>query len=123
MASSLRGVIPAVITPFKADGSIDEKALRGEIEFHLSCGVTALCSGGSTGEGAGLSRDEVYQLNEIFIDQTRGRVPVIGGIIPDTTDEAVERGLGAKRAGAKLLQVTRPHYLFQQGLGEVVRHN
>lgn len=122
MASSLHGVIPAVITPFKADGSIDERALRGEIEFHLSCGVTALCSGGSTGEGAGLSRDEVYHLNEIFIDQTRGRVPVIGGIIPDTTDEAVELGLAAKTAGAELLQVTPPHYLFQPGLDELVAY-
>ena len=96
MVSWLRGVIPAVITPFDSAGGIDEKALRNEIEYHLGCGATALCAGGSTGEGAGLSRDEVEQLNGIFVDQVRGRVPVIAGIIPDTTAEAIELGLAAK---------------------------
>lgn len=109
----LRGVIPAVITPFDRQGKIDEKALRAEIEFHLSSGVTALCAGGTTGEGAGLSPEEVSQLDRIFVDQARGRVPVVGGIIADTTDEAVELGLAAKQAGVAALQVTPPHYVFQ----------
>ncbi|HUY14933.1 MAG TPA: dihydrodipicolinate synthase family protein [Terriglobia bacterium] len=122
MASWLRGVIPAVITPFDSVGGIDEKALRGEIEFHLSCGVSALCAGGSTGEGAGLNRDEIHRLNSIFVDQARGRAPVIGGVIPDTTDEAVELGLAAKEGGAVALQVTPPHYLFQPEISELVAY-
>src|SRR6266568_7320421 len=96
MALRLQGVIPAVITPFDQTGRIDEKALRAELEFHLSCGVSAVCAGGSTGEGAGLSREEVNRLNAIFVDQVQGRVPVIAGIIPDNTDEAVDLGLAAK---------------------------
>src|SRR5271157_4079198 len=87
MISWLRGVIPAVITPFDAEGNIDEKSMRAEIEHHLSCGATALCAGGSTGEGAGMSCEDVRQLNTIFADQVNGRVPVIGGIIPDTTEQ------------------------------------
>lgn len=122
MITWLRGVIPAVITPFDRDGRISEKALRAEIEYHLSCGATALCAGGTTGEGAGLSRDEVKQLNSIFVDQANGRVPVISGIIPDTTDEAVSLGLAAKEAGAAALQVTLPHYLFQPCIPEIVSY-
>jgi len=122
MSLKLSGVIPAVITPFTADGTINEKALRAEIEFHLSCGVSALCAGGSTGEGAGLNKEEVYLLNRIFVEQARERVPIIAGVIPDTTDEAVELGLAAKRAGATLLQVTPPHYLFQPGVQETVAY-
>ncbi len=122
MISWLRGVIPAVITPFDADGNIDEKSLRAEIEHHLSCGATALCAGGSTGEGAGMSCEDVRQLNTIFADQVNGRVPVIGGIIPDTTEEAVRLGLAAKGAGAAALQVTLPHYLFQPGIPEQVSY-
>jgi 4-hydroxy-tetrahydrodipicolinate synthase len=122
MVPWLRGVIPAVITPFDSDGRIDEKALRTEIEFHLTSGVTALCAGGSTGEGAGLSRDEVKQLNTIFVDQVNGRAPVIAGVIPDTTDEAVSLGLAAKEAGVAALQVTLPHYLFQPAVPELVSY-
>jgi len=122
MALGLQGVIPAVITPFDEMGQIDEKALRVELDFHLSCGVTAVCAGGSTGEGAGLSREDVKRLNAIFVDQVRGRVPVIAGIIPDSTEEAVDLGLAAKQAGACALQVTPPHYLFQPGIPELVSY-
>lgn len=118
----LRGVIPAVITPFDSEGRIDEPKLRAEIEFHLSCRVTSLCAGGSTGEGAGLSPEEVNQLNCIFVDQVKRRVPVIAGIIPDNTQEAVTLGLAARDAGVDALQVTPPHYLFQPGISELVSY-
>ena len=49
-------------------------------------------------------------------------MPVIAGIIPDTTDEAVNLGLAAKEAGAVALQVTPPHYLFQPGVPELVSY-
>jgi len=122
MSLRLQGVIPAVITPFRETGQIDDKALRAELDFHLSSGVTAVCAGGSTGEGAGLSREDVSRLNSVFVDQVRGRVPVIAGIIPDSTEEAVELGLAAKEAGAAALQVTPPHYLFQPGIPELVSY-
>ncbi len=122
MGLELQGVIPAVITPFDEAGQIDEKALRTELEYHLSCGVTAVCAGGSTGEGAGLGLEDVARLNAIFVDQVRGRVPVIAGIIPDSTDEAVRLGLAAKEAGVEALQVTPPHYLFQPGIPELVTY-
>jgi 4-hydroxy-tetrahydrodipicolinate synthase len=118
----LRGVIPAVITPFDRQGRIDEEALRAEIEFHLRSGATALCAGGTTGEGAGLSPGEVGELDRVFVDQTRARVPVIGGIIADITDEAVELGLAAKDAGVAALQVTPPHYVFQPDVSGLVEY-
>jgi 4-hydroxy-tetrahydrodipicolinate synthase len=122
MISWLRGVIPAVITPFNREGRIDEQALRAEIEFHLASGVTALCAGGTTGEGAGLSPEDVNELDRIFVDQAQGRVPVIGGIIPDTTDEAVQLGLAAKEAGVVALQVSPPHYIFQPDVPGLVSY-
>jgi 4-hydroxy-tetrahydrodipicolinate synthase len=118
----LRGVIPAVITPFDSQGKIDEKALRAEVEFHIACGVTALCAGGTTGEGAGLSPEEVNDLDRIFVDEANGRVPVIGGIIADTTSEAVELSLAAKKAGVSALQVCPPHYIFQPDIPGIVSY-
>lgn len=118
----LSGVIPAVITPFDQQGNIDEKSLRAEIDYQIASGVSALCAGGTTGEGAGLSPSDVKQLVQIFVDHARGRVPVIGGVIPDTTIEAIQLGLAAKEAGASLLQVTPPHYIFQPEIPEMVAY-
>jgi len=69
-----------------------------------------------------MSPAEVKKLNTIFIDQARGRAPVIAGIIPDTTDEAVTLGNLAKDEGVAALQVTPPHYLFQPGAEEIASY-
>jgi 4-hydroxy-tetrahydrodipicolinate synthase len=111
--SWLKGIIPPLVTPFDEHGRIDPSALRAEIEFQISSGATAVCVGGSTGEGAGLTPDEVFQLSSLCVEYVQGRIPVIGGAIPDTTDEAVELGMAAKKAGVKALQITPPHYLFR----------
>jgi 4-hydroxy-tetrahydrodipicolinate synthase len=118
----LRGVIPPVVTPFDVKGRVDEQAFRAEVEFQLGCGVPAICVAGSTGEGAGLTREEVKLLNHLAVDQVNGRVPVIAGIIPDNTDEAVALALAAKEAGAVLLQVTPTHYVWPLGTAELVSY-
>jgi 4-hydroxy-tetrahydrodipicolinate synthase len=56
MTKQLTGIIPPLVTPFTADGDIDEKLLRGQARFMLSKGVHGVCMGGSTGEGHTLTR-------------------------------------------------------------------
>ena len=118
----LRGIIPPIITPFDSKGRIDEDAFQAEIDFQLSCGVPAICVGGSTGEGAGMNRDEVRLINRLAMTRLRGRVPLIAGVIPDSTDEAVSLALAAKEEGAVLLQVTPTHYVSQLGAEELVSY-
>lgn len=122
MKSWLKGIVPPLVTPFDEYGKIDEAALASEVDFQISCGARALCVGGSTGEGAGLKPEEVLNLCSMSVKYARDRVPVIGGVIPDTTDEAVELGLSARKAGVKALQITPPHYLFRPGAGELVSY-
>jgi 4-hydroxy-tetrahydrodipicolinate synthase len=122
MISWLRGVIPPMVTPFDAQGEIDQEAVKSEVEFYIGCGVLGLCAGGSTGEGAGFNRDDVYNLCSRVVKEVKGRLPVIGGIIPDTTREAIELSLAAKEAGVAALQVTPPHYIFQPGIPELVSY-
>jgi 4-hydroxy-tetrahydrodipicolinate synthase len=87
--------------------------LEAEVDHHIACGAHGICVTGSTGEGAGLTPDEIFEICSIAVKHTCKRVPVVGGMIPDTTDEAVELALAAKNAGVEALQVTPPHYLFQ----------
>jgi len=113
MLTWLKGIIPPLTTPFDESGKILADALEAEVDYQIACGAQGICVTGSTGEGAGLTPDEVFEICSIAVKRTRGRVPVIGGMIPDTTDEAVQLGLVAKRAGVAALQVTPPHYIFQ----------
>ncbi|GAA4180432.1 4-hydroxy-tetrahydrodipicolinate synthase [Gryllotalpicola koreensis] len=119
----LSGIIPPMVTAFDPETEeLDEDLIRAEVEYLISTGVHTICIGGSTGEGQGLSEDETYRLNKAVVDQAAGRVKVIGGVIADTTIEAIRKGEAARRAGVSSLQVTPPHYLWVPSVAGLVQH-
>ena len=120
--SDLQGIIPPVTTPFTADGEIDEEAFRAQIRFVLGHGVHGLAVGGSTGEGHALSTDEIRRLVAVAVEEVAGRVPVIAGIIVDSTRQAVERGRAVADLGVAALQITPVHYLFRPTDDATVAH-
>jgi len=114
MYKNIYGIIPPVVTPFRPDNTIDEQALRAEIRYMVETAkVHGLAVTGSTGEGHTLTTDEVRQISAVAVEEVRGRVPVITGVITDSTDSAVERGRAVKDLGVAALQVTPPHYVFR----------
>ena len=119
---AIRGIVPPMTTPFSAAGEIDEAAFRAEARFLLAAGVHGLAVAGSTGEGHALSTDEVCRLTEVAVEEADGRVPVIAGIIVDSTGQAIERGAAAAAAGAAALQVTPVHYLFRPDDAHMTEH-
>lgn len=119
---AIRGIVPPMTTPFSADGAIEEAAFRAEARFLLDAGVHGLAVAGSTGEGHALSTDEVCQLTAIAVEEADGRVPVVAGIIVDSTAQAIERGRAAADAGAAALQVTPVHYLFRPDDAHMKEH-
>src|SRR5215470_11979824 len=123
MRESLFGIVPPMTTPFRPDETIDEAALRAETRYLIETArVHGLAATGSTGEGHALSTDEVRRVAAIVTEEVRGRVPVIAGIITDSTASAVERGLAVKDLGVAALQVTPVHYLFRPDDDAMVRH-
>ncbi|GMA63479.1 dihydrodipicolinate synthase family protein [Alicyclobacillus fastidiosus] len=123
MKLDIQGIIPPMVTAFTWDTEeLDVKAIREETEFLIQSGVHGICIGGSTGEGAGFSEEEVYTLCKTVVEQVKDRVPVIGGIIADSTAEAVRKSKAAKEAGVSSLQVTPPHYLWTPTTGGLVQH-
>lgn len=109
----ITGVIPPLTTPFTADGEIDERAFRAGVRFMLAQGVHGVCVGGSTGEGHTLERDELRRLVAIACEEAGGRVPVLAGLIVDSTREAVRAAKAVADLGIAGLQVTPVHYLFR----------
>jgi len=116
------GIIPPMVTPFDAGEAIDEPALREDAEYLVAAGVAGLTVTGSTGEGAGLSAEETYRAHRAVVEQVRGRLPVIGGAVPDSTAEAVRLAQAAREAGVDALQITPPHYLFPPAADDVVEY-
>lgn len=85
MTVEISGVMPPLVTPFTNDQEIDEEATRREIEYMIEVGVHGIVLGGSSGEGEKLAVEEVCRLAEIAVDQVGGRVPVIAGVIENST--------------------------------------
>jgi 4-hydroxy-tetrahydrodipicolinate synthase len=104
-----KGVITALVTPFR-DDRIDEEALRRLVDEQIRAGIDGLVPVGTTGESPTLSNEEHIRVIEIVVQETRKRVPVLAGTGGNATREAIELTQAAKAVGADgTLQVT-PYY-------------
>lgn len=109
-------------TPFKGNEEIDEDKFAKEVRYLIDAGVQGLAIGGSTGEGHTLSTDELRKLSAIAVEQAKGEVPVITGIIVDSTRQAIEKAKAVSDLGVAALQVTPVHYLFKPDEESTLRH-
>ncbi len=75
----------AIVTPFNADGSIDEPALRALVNWQIHAGIDFIVACGSTGEAATLDEDEWLHAVRIVVDAAAGRVPVWAGCTHNST--------------------------------------
>ena len=106
----LEGVYTALVTPFGADGKVDEKALRRMVDFQVEGGVQGLVPVGTTGESPTLDGEECRRVIQVVVEQARGRVPVIAGAGSNCTSEAVEYSRDAKAVGADATLQVGPYY-------------
>jgi 4-hydroxy-tetrahydrodipicolinate synthase len=102
--------MPALLTPFRNDGSVDEDAFAAHVEWQISQGSTGLVPVGTTGESPTLSHAEHKRVVEICIQVAKKRVPVIAGAGSNNTSEAIELARHAEKAGADGLLVVTPYY-------------
>jgi len=107
--TSFSGSFTALVTPFK-NGSLDEGAFRGLVDWQIGEGTNGLVPVGTTGESPTLSHAEHHQVVEWCIEQARGRVPVIAGAGSNSTAEAISLARAAEQAGADAVLVVTPYY-------------
>ena len=123
MTAAIRGIVPPMATPFDANENIDEQALRAEVDYLIeTAGVHGLAVGGSTGEGHTLSTDELRVVAGAAVEAAAGRVPVIVGIIVDSTRQAIEKAQAVADLDVAALQVTPVHYLFRPSDEMMMQH-
>src|SRR5688572_9513592 len=105
-----QGTGTALITPFKSDGSVDEKALRRMVDFQIEGKVDMILPCGTTGEGATLDTDETDRVVEIVVERSQRRVPVIVGAGSNSTAKAIQGARRAKTLGADGVLSVGPYY-------------
>jgi 4-hydroxy-tetrahydrodipicolinate synthase len=105
-----RGSFTALVTPFRQDGSLDEKAFADLVEWQIGEGTQGLVPVGTTGESPTLSHAEHRRVVEICVETAKGRVPVIAGAGSNNTNEAIELSQYAEKVGADAVLVVTPYY-------------
>ncbi len=94
------------ITPFTADGRVDEDAFRGHMKRLAAGGIGVYVGGGGSGEGYTLSREDNKRIFAIAVEELKGKVPVRAmGVEPRTADQMIEFLHLAKDAGIEAAQL------------------
>jgi 4-hydroxy-tetrahydrodipicolinate synthase len=106
-----RGCGTALVTPFRHDGSIDDRALRSLIEWQVESKIDFLVPCGTTGETPTLSHDECLHVIDTTIEVVNGRVPIVAGATSNSTREAVSKAQEvAKRKRVDAILTASPYY-------------
>jgi 4-hydroxy-tetrahydrodipicolinate synthase len=107
----IKGIIPAMVTPFNKDETLNEGALRQLVSYLIEGGVHGLFAVGSQGEFYALTPNEKQRVWEIVADETAGRVPVYAGTAGITTRETMMLNNLAERAGADAVSILTPFFI------------
>lgn len=108
---NLRGCGTALVTPFKANGEIDEHALRALVAWQVESGIDFLVPCGTTGETPTLTKDEWLRVVDITIEVAAGRVPIVAGATSNSTRDAVEKARTvAAHKGVDAILTASPYY-------------
>lgn len=120
-ATFWRGVVPAITTPFDANGAVDHAFLAKHAVRLIDAGCTGIVPLGSLGEGATLSFEEKLAIVKTLVDALGDRAPVIPGIAALSTAEAVRLAQECERLGARGLMALPP-YVYSTDWREMGAH-
>jgi 4-hydroxy-tetrahydrodipicolinate synthase len=112
---ALRGAFTALVTPFTADGAVDEAAFRRLVQWQLLAGIDGLVPCGTTGEAPTLSAAERERLIaatvEVAADRpSRSRIRIVAGTGTNDTAATIAATRRAAKLGADAALVVAPYY-------------
>lgn len=101
----------AIVTPFRADESIDESALRALVNWQIDSGIDFLVACGSTGEAATLDENEWLHVIQLVVDAAAGRVPIWAGCTHNCTRTLLRQAALLRRVrGVDAILSANPYY-------------
>jgi 4-hydroxy-tetrahydrodipicolinate synthase len=100
----------ALVTPFRADQSLDESTLRRLVRRQIEAGINFLVPCGTTGESPTLTRAEHLRVVEITLEEAKGHVPVVAGAGGYNTREVIELAHELESMDADGLLSVTPYY-------------
>ena len=110
MSTSWHGTYTALVTPFAADGEIDDGALCDLVDWQRRSGVEGIVPCGTTGEAATLSNDEHMSVVETVVARTDGGCSVLAGVGGNDTRNTTELSRRAEEIGADGVLAVAPYY-------------
>src|SRR6266404_3997605 len=100
----------ALVTPFARDYTLDEEALRRLVRRQIDAGISFLVPCGTTGESPTLSRAEHLRVVEITVEESHGKVPVLGGAGGYNTAEVIDLAEELAQIGVDGILSVTPYY-------------
>ncbi len=107
---SITGIQVALVTPFHADGSIDDAGIKHHVDRMVDAGIHGLVPLGTTGEFTTMTHDERRHVTETVIDAAAGRAKVLPHTGAQSTAETIELSRHAQDSGAAGVMIVPPYY-------------
>ncbi|MBR6767008.1 MAG: dihydrodipicolinate synthase family protein [Clostridia bacterium] len=106
----IKGLIPAMATPMREDGSLNLDAIAPLADRLIESGADGLFVAGSMGEAASLSLEERLSAVKATVKAVNGRVPVLAGTGFPTTEETIRMTRMCENEGVAAVSVITPYY-------------
>ena len=116
----LKGIMPALITPFNKNGTIKRDVVRELLDYEYGNGVNGFYINGSTGEGPALSAKTRIEMSETVVENNRSRGVIIEHIGAPNFDDAVELTKHAQKTGVDVISSLAPNFYFSFTNDEIV---
>ncbi|ANW20794.1 dihydrodipicolinate synthase family protein [Streptomyces clavuligerus] len=121
LRAALADVVAIPVTPFAADGTVDEPAQRALLRLLVDSGVTTLTPNGNTGEFYALTPGERRRAVEVTVEEAAGAATVVAGVGHEVP-AAVAAARHAAAAGARLVMIHQPVHPYVSHAGWVDYH-
>ena len=121
MSAELGAILVPMVTPFGSSGRVDEEAAVRLMHHLLEHGADGLVVGGTTGEAATMSDEELLALVRLAVEEVGSACTIVAGVGSNNTAHAVHLTEKATELGADAMLSVNPYYNRPSRRG-IVRH-